>query len=257
LPLILAERTGLNAVYCSHGALDGGFLFKTPFANSYLVKGEMERDYLQRVANISAEKIVVAAPGANAGANLDARQGDAIVFFSQPFEVLNGRTESIYREILPRLCSAAQRSGRKVIVKLHPFESRRARQKLVSSILPPDELANVEVVDGLPPEQVMSRAWCGVTVDSSVAVECALRKIPFFLCAWLDFTGMDYLKQYARFGVAQVMQSPEEVEKIPEKVSAYQVDLAILDRLWHQAENMQLDQIMFGTQHVPLDRCAC
>src|SRR5215472_17375070 len=30
LPLILAHRRGSNGVYCSHGALDGGFLFKTP-----------------------------------------------------------------------------------------------------------------------------------------------------------------------------------------------------------------------------------
>ena len=72
LPLILAHGNGLNATYCSHGALDGGFLFKMPFADSYLVKGEMERDYLQRASAIEPEKICLGAPGNNRTAG----QGD-------------------------------------------------------------------------------------------------------------------------------------------------------------------------------------
>lgn len=256
LPLILAQRAGLKALYCSHGALDGGFLFKKPFANEYLVKGAMESDYLRRVANVPAAQILVAAPGENSGSRQSDRRPDAIVFFSQPFEVLNGRTDSIYREILPRLCWVAERTGHKVVVKLHPFESSRSRQKLVMSVLAGKAHGNVEVVDGTVPEEVMSRAWCGITVDSSVAVECALRKIPFFLCGWLDFTGMEYLQQYARFGVAQVLKSAEEIEKIPEMVDECRLHPANLDQLWHPAEPSQLDDVMFGMQPAGVDRCA-
>jgi hypothetical protein len=94
-------------------------------------------------------------------------------------------------------------------------------------------------------------------VDSSVAVECALRKIPFFLCGWLDFMGMGYLQQFARFGVARVLNTPEEIEQIPEMVAGYRFVPATLERLWHEADPTQLDEILFGTRPVRLAPCAC
>lgn len=249
LPLILAHGSGLNAVYCSHGALDGGFLFKMPFANSYLVKGEMEGGYLQRASTLDPDKICVAAPGNNPCVGQGDHRSGALVFFSQPYEVEGGRADEIYREVLPRLWSAAHRSGHKLIVKLHPFESMQGRKALVNSILSKVDYDQVEIVSGVPPEEVMSRTWCGVTVDSSVAVECALRKIPFFLCGWLDFGGMGYLQQLARFGVAQVLDIPQSIEQIPEIVAGHR-SLPSPDRIWHEADPIQLDEIMFGARRV-------
>jgi len=249
LPLILAHGSGLNAAYCSHGALDGGFLFKIPFADSYLVKGEMERDYLQRASAIEPEKICPGAPGNNMAAGQGDHRSGALVFFSQPYEVEGGRADEIYRELLPRLWRAAHRSGRKMIVKLHPFESKQARKALVASILSEVAHDQVEIVSGVPPEEIMSRTWCGITVDSSVAVECALRQIPFFLCGWLDFMGLGYLQQFARFGVAQVLNSPESIDQIPEMVAGHR-SLQSTDRIWHEADPAQLDEIMFGTRQV-------
>src|SRR5262249_51456720 len=115
----------------------------------------------------------------------------------------------------------------------------------------------VEIVDGQPPEQVMSLAWCGVTVDSSVAVECALRKIPFFVCGWLDFTGMEYLRQYAQAGAARGLSSPNEIMKIPEMVPEHPDDELVPNRLWQPANSSQLDEILFGAKQASLDRCAC
>lgn len=250
LPLLLAARSGLRAIYCSHGALDGGFLFKKPVADTYLVKGEMESDYLQRVSAIRPEKIVVAAPAASNAVSSSDPSRDALVFFSQPYEVAGVRSDCIYRELLPGLCSVASSNGRKVVVKLHPFESRRARQALVNSILPRDVQGMVEIVDGRPPEEVMARAWCGITVDSSVAVECALRKIPFFLCGWLDFTGMGYLQQFARFEVACVLKQPQDILSIPQKLLEFEPDPAKLRKLWHAADPASLDQILFGASVV-------
>jgi hypothetical protein len=91
LPLLLAQRQGLNAIYCNHGALDSGFFFKKPFVDSFLVKGEMERDYLERAAVIEREKILVGAPASGRFIFPGSRTGESIVFFSQPYEVLGGR----------------------------------------------------------------------------------------------------------------------------------------------------------------------
>src|SRR5207244_1279641 len=74
------------------------------------------------------------APPASAGKNTNAASG-AVVLFSQPYEVLGGRTAEIYRELLPPLSSIARRTGHKLIVKLHPFESEKARRKVIDSIL--------------------------------------------------------------------------------------------------------------------------
>ncbi len=257
LPLILARRKGLNAVYCSHGALDGGFFFKTPFADTYLVKGEMERDYMERAALVEPEKIIVAAPGPKPSVASESRTRDAIVFFSQPYEVEGGRSDSIYREVIPRLHSAARASGRKLIIKLHPFESTRARHALVRSALGAAGLREVEVVGGGPPDEVMSRAWCGVTVDSSAAVECALSEIPFFLCGWLDLTGIGYLTQFAKFGVAQVLNAPADIERIPQLVADFRPDPSRLQRLWHEADAKQLDEVMFGARQARANPCVC
>ena len=255
LPLILAHRTGLSAVYCSHGALDGGFLFKTPYADSYLVKGEMERDYLQKAAAIAADQIILSAPGPNR--SVQQQSGEALVFFSQPYEVIGGRAEAIYREIIPRLYSVASASRRRLIIKLHPFESKRVRQKVVKLALPASKVDEVEILEGVEAQSVIARAWCGVTVDSSVAVECALSHVPFFLCGWLDLTGIGYLEQFARYKVAHVLRTPEEIERIPALVADYRPDPDILQRLWREADPNQLEEVMFGARQARLKPCAC
>jgi hypothetical protein len=257
LPLMLAQRKGLNAVYCSHGALDGGFLFKTPSADTYLVKGEMEKDYLERAASIDPERIVVGAPGNRPAVSAESKTRDAIVFFSQPYEIAGGRADSMYEEIIPRLHSAARASGRKLIVKLHPFESTRVRRALINSALGSTACGEVEIIGGKPPDEVMSRAWCGITVDSSVAVECTLRGIPFFLCAWLDLTGLGYLEQFARFGAAMVLNAPEDIERIPQRVAEFRPDPASMQRLWHDADPAHLEDLMFGARQARTNPCVC
>lgn len=256
LPLILAHRGDWQAVYCNHGALDGGFLFKLPFADAFLVKGEMESDYLRRARYIDPGKIHIAAPGSGSFAKGEPDEepvspDGAIVFFSQPYEVEAGRASTIYAELLPHLHSVARRTGRKLIVKLHPFESLSERTALVASILPKEALAAVEIVSRVPVEDVMARAWCGIAIDSSVAVECSLRGIPFFLCGWLDFMGVGYLQQFARFNVTQVLDAPEKIEGIPEMVAAYRNSPAAMQRLWLPADPVQLEQILFGVPAAP------
>jgi hypothetical protein len=266
LPLILAKRMGRTAVYCYHGALDGGLLFKKSYADLHLVKGEMEKEYVLRVSHVEAERIEIGAP-AEAKHDVvepqgdDARAGD-LVFFSQPFEVSGGRADEIYREILPRLAELAQRMNRKIVIKLHPFESVRGRERLLRSVLPVEQLVRIEI-SRVPASEIMTRAWCGVGVDSSVAVECTLRGVPYFLCGWLDFNGLDYMQQFARFGAGVMLEMPDEILSIPQKLMIqqkmeFEQDAAKIRRLWQPADDTRLDEIMFRSiPALSSTKCAC
>lgn len=253
LPLILAKLTGRSAVYCNHGALDGGMLFKQPYADTFLVKGDMERDYLARARAIAAERIEIGAPE-DMRSPKDEPGGKEkkrdLVFFSQPYEVSAGRGLEIYGELLPRLCSVARRTGRRVVVKLHPFESEKNRRLIIKSILPEADRALVQIVSRTPVNDIIACAWCGVGVDSSVAVECVLQGVPYFLCRWLDCNGFGYVSQFARFGAGRLLHSPDELEMIPEMVSDYHSDPALGRSLRHAATAEQLDQIMSGSRRV-------
>jgi hypothetical protein len=257
LPLILAQKEGLNAVYCSHGALDSGFFFKKPYADSFLVKGDMERDYLERAAAIEKGRILVGAPGDGVPLPREPRAAEAIVFFSQPYEVIGGRAEAIYQQIISRLHTVAMATKRKLIIKLHPFESTQARGTLVNSVLATTDRHEVEVIGGEAPERVMSRAWCGLTIDSSVAVECAMHDIPFFLCGWLHFTADGYLEQFARYGVAEVLQSPEDIDRIPQMVADYRPDPARRQKIWQAVSPKRLDALLFAERQARVKQCAC
>jgi hypothetical protein len=245
LPLILAGQMGLSSAYCSHGALDGSLLFKRAYASVHLVKGEMERDYMARSGSVAPENIIVAAPAPVFGGAASARPRN-LVFFSQPYELDGGRTCEIYREIIPRLCSVAHETCRQVLIKLHPFELLENRRRILKTVLSRADFEGVRLVANVAAQAVIDEAWCGVGLDSSVAVECALKGIPFFLCEWLDFGGAGYLKQFARFGAGLKMHSPDELDKIPEMVASYRPDPGTIKQLWSPANPDLLDRILFG-----------
>ena len=252
IPLMLARNMGLNAVYCCHGALDGGVLFKQPYANRYLVKGEMERDYLLRCSTIDPGLVEIGAPSSYAprtGVRAEVRAQD-IVFFSQPYEVLAGRTAEIYRELLPRLCAVARLTGHKVTVKLHPFESMKDRKRLLNSVLSEAEISLVQVIAQQPLADLLTHAWFGIGVDSSVAVECALAGVPYFLCGWLDHSGFGYGQQLARYSVGRMLHTASEIGAIPELIGNWM--RPELTRLSQTVDKDVLDGMLFGQRKVSL-----
>ena len=266
IPLRLARNMGLNAVYCCHGALDGGMLFKQPYADRYLVKGEMERNYLLRCSGIDSDVVEVGAPSSYAprtGRRAQVHAQD-IVFFSQPYEVLAGRTAEIYRELLPELCAVAKLTGHKIIVKLHPFESMKDRNRLLNSVLSAAEMSLVRVIAQQPLADLLAHVWFGIGVDSSVAMECALERVPYFLCGWLDYSGFGYAKQLARYRAGQMLHRASEIAKIPELIANWTwpeltrlsqtVDEDVLDGMLFAHEKVSLAS--WGTSQIMADRAA-
>jgi hypothetical protein len=217
IPLILAKRREIPAVACHHGALDFRMAYKVPEFSAYLAQGEMERDYLERICGVDGRRIRIGSAGAqhHAGA-IWSHDAPWLVFFSEPYESDLWRVEAIYREILPRLCSAARQARKTVVLKPHPFEAAGQRRRLVNSILSKEDQKLVSVVDSPMSDEILGNTWCAVTVESTFACECASAGIPAFLCGWLRHSYSGYAPQYARFGVGRLLESADDLLRIPQ-----------------------------------------
>jgi hypothetical protein len=220
IPLLLAGQREIPAVACHHGALDCWMAFKNPQFSTYLAKGEMERDYLERICGIEDSRIRIGAPSPpQEFASVWTERAPWITFFTEPYESGLWRAEAIYREVLPRLCAAARRAGKTVVLKLHPFESLRQRRRLVAQILSGGDRKLVDLKDEPLSQEIFQKTWCAVTVESTVAFECASAGIPAFLCGWLRNAYAGYIPQYVRFGVGRMLECPDDLLRIPDTLS--------------------------------------
>ena len=217
LPVLLAAVRKLPTVDFHHGAIDGRYVLKDLPCDVYLAKNEMERDYLVRVCELPGDQVVCAAPDGAMAAAATAI-GSAIVLFSEPYEVAELRAEEVYGEILPPLCELARRHSRKVIVKLHPFESRAQLLKLIQSVLASQDLSCVSVVEGPLTGELLEQAWFGITVESTTVIDCLKRGICCFFCAWMSLSPYEYGRQYARWGLGAPLQNANEICEIPDRI---------------------------------------
>src|SRR5207237_5360081 len=247
IPVLLARNRGIPAIACHHGALDGAHLFKRSHADVILAKGKMEQDYLVRVCGVPNVNVEIGAP-ADWSPTCVRRDGDSapfITFFSEPYEVASARTDEFYRDLLPRLADLALKAGRKLVVKLHPFESRRERQRLINRILTAEQQQIATVVSGALSEDLLQRTWAGITVLSTAASECAVRGISSFLCGWLEYSHYGYIEQFERFGVGQVLRSPVEVAEIRQVVRHYRQH-EVSSNVWQPVTRARLQELFFG-----------
>lgn len=226
IPLLLAEQREIPAVACHHGALDCRMAFKNPRFSIYLAKGEMERDYLERICEVDASRIRVGASSPLWRENVPvwSKHAPWITFFTEPYEADFWRVEEIYREVLPRLCAVARGLGKTLVLKLHPFESARQRLRLVKRILTEGERKLVRLTDAPLSREILQKTWCAVTVESTVALESATVGIPAFLCGWLRHAYSGYALQYVRFGVGRMLKCPDELLRIPDMLGSAMPD---------------------------------
>jgi hypothetical protein len=251
IPLLLAARRGLPAIACHHGALDGRHLIKRSHADVILAKGKMEEDYLVRICGLPAEKVEIGAPVRQPRPNrraLDSVLPAWIVFFSEAYEGESGRGEEFYRDLLPPLADLALQTGRKLVVKLHPFEGKRERTSLLARLLTSSQLAVTTVISGALTPDLLHQTWFGITVLSTVAVECAMHEIPCFLCPWLEYSPYGYIQQFSRFGVGYVLQSPAEIPAIPRILETHLFQPDLGRDLWQPIAPNRLEELLSGTR---------
>jgi hypothetical protein len=222
IPIQLARKRGVTTVSCHHGALDGRYLFTDICADQFLSKSDMEWDYLVNTCHMPQEVVRGAGPSrVPIKTGETNRRGDSIVFFSEPYEALNGRTPEVYAEVLPGLSRLGTQYGRELIVKLHPFQSLRESRKIADEVLPREDRSRLRFVAGPLSEELIRQAWFCVTVTSSAAVDCAMRGVPAFLCLWLDQYGFRYGEQFVKFGAAMPLRGVEEIAKIPSRLEHF------------------------------------
>jgi hypothetical protein len=247
IPLLLARKRGLPTIACHHGALDGRYLFKTSHADVILAKGRMERDYLVGTCGLNAAQVEVGAPAGRVDVGeAPARKNECIVFFSEPYEMSAGRTEEIYRDLLPGMAALAARSGKKLVVKLHPSENLRDRRELTEKVLTREKRGAIEWITGRLSAELLQRAWFGVTVQSSAAVDCVVRGVPCFFCEWLDLWPYGYVTQYRKFGVGIGLSAPEEIARIPEMLAGWRRDPKIEKDCWQAMTPQRFKELLQG-----------
>jgi hypothetical protein len=246
LPVLLANKRSVRTIHCSHGALDATLWTAGTCSDIYLVKGEMEKDYTVTQCRVPEQKVVLGAPihyRPSFDSTLTSSGDNNIFFFSEPYELGYGRTEPFYRELLGNLCQVARKHGRKLILKLHPFESAKARSDTIDRVLDGNDRELVEISTETVTEQLLQRIWFGITVESSTAVECALAGKPSFLCGWFDSGLQAYGKQYEKFGAAKRLLSPAEVLQIPEMLGSWP-SRETVDRLYHPIAREELAELL-------------
>jgi hypothetical protein len=246
IPLLLAAQKGLPTISCHHGALDGRYMFKRNHADVLLAKGKMEEDYLVRLCGIPPETVEVGAP-ILPGEAMEKPRADkrpSIVFFSEAYEVAGGRARGFYRDVLPALADLAVSGGRELVIKLHPAESLAERGGIIEQILSPEQHRVVRVVGGPLESEMLDKAWFGVTVMSTVAVECTLRGVPCFLCSWLEAWPYGYVDQFTRYGVGIRLNEPGEIRQIPVTLENYKAGGAARENCWSPIETRRLQTLL-------------
>lgn len=249
LPILLARSRKLHTVFCDHGALNMSFGTRGACSDTYLMKGDMARDYSVAWCGLSTSKIVVGGPSEahNSLPSSNRKERKWIVFYSEAYELFSGRTETLYSELLPELCLLAKRMNRKVIVKLHPFESLRMRKALVDKVLSAEQRSLVELREGPMTPDLFQRAWFSLTVESSAAVESTTNGVPCFLCSWFDASWHNYGKQYAKYSAGYPLDSPERIREIPQLLERIQITEAMLRSFQTPISPELLESVLFGT----------
>jgi hypothetical protein len=256
LPVVLARKRGLPTIDFHHGALDGRFLLKNLPSDMYLAKSDMELDYLTRVCTMAKDRIAIGSPDSADAAVIHrgGRTPNSIVFFSEPYEATGGRAEEVYRELLPPLAALAAGSNKKLLIKLHPFESRSDRARLVRQILRVEQQKITGVVEGPLTHQLLDEAWFGITVESTTVIECAMQGVPCFIAGWMVNSPYGYVQQYSAFGVGDPLLSVEQVPMIPSLLLQKSTTKTPPGGLWQPMKPARLHWLLAGEYRKELAR---
>ena len=107
------------------------------------------------------------------------------------------------------------------------------------------------VLAGPPSPQLWRNTRVALTVQSTVALECAALGIPVFLCGWLRDPYSAYVQQYGRFSIGHVLQSPEQLSDVPRLLGTQIGEYAVGAGMWQTMDPEKLRELLSGAYSVP------
>jgi hypothetical protein len=248
IPLILARRRGIPALAVHHGALDYRLSIKQMPADMYLAKGELERDYLLQQCRLEPNKIAVGSPPNVVSRSSTPGEKPWLVFFTEPYASAGWRIEEVYRDLMPALLALAKDCGLKLIFKLHPFESIKGHRTILRKLLPPSQLSQIQWMAGPASSELWSKICFAMTVESTIALECAAREVPVFLCDWLRSAYGGYSRQYAKFGVGHILNSPDQFADVPKLLADWNKSHTTdSTKIWQDIDPGELRKLLTGS----------
>jgi hypothetical protein len=121
---------------------------------------------------------------------------------------------------------------------------------MMARMLSAKQKSVTRMVTGPLTEDLFAKAWFGITILSTVAMECAVRGIPCFLCKWLETWPYGYVEQFIRFGVGIGLDSPREIEKIPQYMKEQAVRADVRENCWQPAAPSRLRELLSSSRKV-------
>jgi hypothetical protein len=121
----------------------------------------------------------------------------------------------------------------------------------VKRILSEDDRKLVSLTDAPLSREILQKTWCAVTVESTVAFECAAVGIPAFLCGWLRNAYAGYAPQYVRFGVGRMLEFPDDLLRIPSMLCAVMPDSDTARRLVQAISPEALSEVLCQPAEAP------
>jgi len=251
LPIFIAVQRGIPTLAVHHGALDYRMSMKTSAADFYLAKGDLEYDYLLETCRVEPDRVVVGGLPRVSPVPAKSAKRPWLVFFTEPYRSAGWRIEKVYEDLLPHLTALADQCTLELVFKLHPFESIKGHRNLVRKFLPRDQFNKIQWVDGPPTPDLWSNIQFGITVESTIALECAMRQVPIFLCGWLQNVYRGYLQQYAKFGVGHILNTPGEMQDVPRILANWKNCGSTVDgKIWQTIQPAELRDLLTGN-HKP------
>jgi hypothetical protein len=242
IPLILAKKRRLPSVASHHGALDFRLAFKRSHGDIRLVKSEMERDYAVSICKVPARQIVLDLPETKPVIRTVPSTGDApgcLTFFTEAYHSSGFREAEVFRELVPKLLSVTQALRLHLVFKLHPFDGVKKMRACLRTAVQDVDREHVHLWDGPMSNERWQATRVIVTGQSSVAVEAAEKGIRTFLCRWLGDPFSGYQKQFVHYGIGHLLNSAEEIVRIPELLRTSTAEEMAAEPLSYDIESME------------------
>ena len=115
----------------------------------------------------------------------------------------------------------------------------------------PQQEASIGVIAAPPSEQLWNNTRYALTVQSTVALQCASLGIPVFLCRWLRDLTSGYIEQFSKFGVGHLLESADELSEIPRLLEEDARTVQIRPTLWENMDPAKLQDLLFRTASLP------